>query len=145
MTKFTFADLVGQAEKESTALGASAGAKFTDADMNKAVKLGTAHNYVPVAAGDELEAVAVSLEAFTVNAGFSFGSIVRGGYMRATVDSNAVVTQGALVVAGTQAALGTAQARPVIRAGTPTKFLWRVVDLLTGAGAINTEVIIERI
>lgn len=144
MNKFTFASLVGQSEMRSTALGVSNAAPFGDNDKNKAVKLAANHNYVLVAAGDELEAVVNSLEPNGVNNGFSFGTIYVNGYMEAKVD-NAVVTVGALVVAGAQAALGTAQDYPVVRPGAPTKFLWRVVDLLTGAGAVGSIVVIEKI
>lgn len=144
MTTFHFQPRVGEQDYRSVALGASANAKFSDADKNKAVKLGSASNYVPVTAGDELEAVVEAIAPNTVNNGFSFGTVSVGGRYVAKVD-NAVVAAGDLVVAGAQAALGTVQANVVVRKGTPTKFLWRVIDLLTGAGAVGSLVVIERI
>lgn len=135
---------VGEGDWKSVVLGASTSAKFTDADINKAVKLINNDRYGPVTAGDELEAVVESIEPHTVNSGYSFGTIKQGGRLIAKVD-NATVTLGALVVAGAQSALGTAQDNVIVRGGTPTKFIWRVIDLLTGAGAVGSLVVIEAV
>lgn len=142
MTQFSFLPRVGDSDKKSCALGASTSAKFKDEDMNKAVKLIASGRYGLVTAGDELEGITTSMEPNTVNNGFSYGTIQIQGRQVAKVD-NAVVTIGALVVAGAQAALGTAQDNVVVRPGTPTLFKWRVVDLLTGAGAVASLVVIE--
>lgn len=147
MTAFNFKPRVGDSDKQSTALGASnlLAARFKDEDMNKCVKLAGLSNYVLVAAADELEGVTIAMSPNMVNNGFSFGTIANGGRLEAKIDGASAVVVGDLVLAGAQAALGTAQAVPVVRKGAPTKFLWRVIDLLSGAGAIGTNVIIERI
>lgn len=130
---------------DSAALGASAAAKFGPKDLNKAVKLAGADNYILAADGNDLEGVVITVEAPTVNDGFSFGSVmVRFKHQTATV-SGTDLAVGAAVVCGPQAALGTAQADPVVKAGAGVLFKWRVKSLLGGTGAAGTTVLIEPI
>jgi hypothetical protein len=148
MTDFVFTDLVKDppARVESAALGASTSAKMVTADEGKAVTLASSNNYVLAGVGDEIEGFVSSVEPYTVNGGFSFGGVKRDGRMICEVDASQVstVAVGGLVVAGTQAALGTA-GLPTVKGGTPTIFLWRVLRILTGPGAAGDTVLIERV
>ncbi len=146
---YYIAPRVGEGDKLSVALGASAGAKFSDNDLNKAVKLAANNNYVLVSAGDAIEGSTISMEPFTVNNGFSFGTIQTGGKMIVTiVAAGTTVVVGDQVVAAAQAALGTAQDYPIVRkiaAETPA-IRWRVVSLWkAGTGVAGTQVVIERL
>lgn len=148
MTQFNFQPRVGDSDKISAALGVSNAAKFKDADINKCVKLAANHNYVPVAAGDDIEGVVIAIAPNTVNDGFSFGTVQTGGRLIATVNTATAVVVGDLVNATAQAALGTAQEYPLIQKSADglETFKWRVIDLLSaGTGAQNTQVCIERI
>ena len=147
MTQFHFQPRVGDSDKISAALGVDAESKFTDNDVNKLVKLAANQNYVPVAAGDDIEGVVIAIAPNTVNNGYSFGTVQTGGRLIATVAAANTLAVRDQVVSAAQAALGTAQDYPVVKklaAETPV-FLWRVIDLLTGAGAAGTQVVIERI
>lgn len=130
----------------SAALGASSAAPYGENDIGKGVKLGTAQNYVPVADGDEIEGFVVSLEPFTVNDGFSFGSVQRNGRVHAEVGASQVgnIAVGALVVADVPVALGTAGALKV-KTGTPATYKWRVLRIISGTGATGSTVLIERV
>lgn len=141
MTAFVFTETVPNDDVVSAALGVSANAKFASADLGKAVKLSTAQNYVPVAADDEIEGFVVAVEPFTVNDGFSFGSVQYGGRIKA--QSTGTIAIGGLVVAAAPVALGTAGYAQV-KAGSPTKYLWRMVGNITSPGnsAANTHVVL---
>ena len=145
MTSFVYEELVPQDDIISTALGASTSAKFVSADVDKAVKLAASQNYVPVVSGDEIEAFVVAVEPFTVNGGFSFGSVCYSGRKRVT--AGGTIALGGLVVSGTPVALGTA-GKAVVIAGTPTKYLWRMVRNITNPGnaaATGNEILVERL
>ena len=149
MNKFNFMPRVGDSDKISAALGASTAAKFTDADKNKAVKLatGTNKNYIVCVAGDDIEGVVLSVEPHPVNNGWAFGTVQTGGRMIATVAAGNTLAVRDYVVAAAQSAVGTAQDYPVVQEVTTEEpvFKWRVVDVLTGAGAAGTQVVIERV
>lgn len=142
---FTFGEQLSIEERRiiSAALGASTGAPFGANDVGKAAKMGTLQNYVPVADGDELEGFVNSVEPFTVNAGFSFGTIQRGGDMLVEVIGATPVALRDYVVAGAPVALGTA-GKAKVKPGSPTKFLWRVTRIVTGTGAAGDQVYIRR-
>lgn len=148
MTDFVFAPLVNDppARVESAALGASNAAKMTDNDIGKAVKLGTANNYVLCATNDEIAGFVSTVEPFTVNGGFSFGGVQRDRRMEAVVGTNQVgaIAIGALVVADTQVALNTA-GKATVRSGSPTIFLWRVIRHVTGTGVAGDTVLLEKV
>lgn len=145
MTTFAFTENVPFDTMISAALGASSGAKFADADVGKAVKLGTANNYVPVAAGNEIEGFVNSIEPFTVNDGFSFGGVKIEGRHTAKVGPAQVSTLnvGDYVVADTPVALGTA-GYALVKAGSPTKNLWRCIRIVSGTGVAGDLVLLER-
>lgn len=133
-------------DRVSAALGPNSSTKFTDVDIGKAVKLGTAENYVAVANNDEIEGFVFSVEPWTVNGGFSFGTVQKDG--RAVVEHLAgeatPLAVGDLVVAGTPVALGTAGYAKV-KAGSPTTHKWRVISRMGGNGAAGTKLLIERV
>lgn len=149
MTTFAFTELVnGQpADVVSAALGVNAAGKFVAADIGKPVKLGTVQNYVLAAAGDDIEGFVKALDAYTVNDGFSFGAVLRNTCVVATVDAAQVgnIAVGALVVAGASAALGTADAYPKVKSGAPVTYKWRVLRIITGAGAAGSTILIEKV
>jgi hypothetical protein len=147
MTTFVFTELVPTEKVLSAALGPNTSTKFADADVGKAVKLGSANNYVLVEAGDEIEGFVTSIEPFTVNNGFSFGGVVVSGRVTAEVGANQGGTPmavGDYVVADAPVALGTA-GKAQVKTGTPTKFLWRCVRVVSGTGAAGSTVLLERI
>ncbi len=145
MTDFAFTELVPN-KAESTALGATATNEFSTTDVGKAVKLSTADNHILATNGDEIGGFVNSVEPFTVNDGYSFGGIQKEGRKEAVVGANQVGTMAIddLVVADTQVALGTAGA-PKVKTGTPTRFLWRCIKIISGTGVAGDTVLLERI
>ena len=159
MTTFAFGENVTEALKDtvSCALGAAAASGIGDKDVDKAYKMGTAQNYVPCADGDPIEAFVNVVEAFTVNNGFSFGSVQRRG--RKTVQNGAGQAQLAVgdhVVAYTQLAIGTAGLAQVKKATATAAtddgalnngglYAWRVIRILSGTGVAGDKVLIERV
>ena len=164
MDVFDFGVTVPTGRVVSAALGASNSTKLNDADKGKAVKLIASGTYGLVADGDEIEGILIGIEPNTVNNGFSFGSVQTcylGDRVVAINKGAGALTIGGYVVAAAQAARNTANAgglepAPYVKAGvannptgpvfqSPGTFRWRVVSLLTGAGAVDSEVLIERV
>jgi hypothetical protein len=149
MTTFVFTELVNSphADVVSAALGVNASGKFSDKDIGKPVKMAANNNYVLCAANDEIEGFVSSVEANTVNDGFSFGSVRRDKRMIAQVDAaqTGTLIVGELCVAGTSAALGTANTYPKVIQGAPANFKWRVIRNMTGTGVAGDLVLIEKI
>lgn len=145
MQTFTMQPLVDIVGNFSAALGVNAAGAFTSKDVNKAVKLIGDSKYGLVAAGDEIEGTVEAISPFTVNNGLSFGTVNSRGRRVVTIDNVTAVVVGDTVLAGAQAALGTAQTNTVARKGTPTTFVWRVISLLGSNGAAGTSVLIERV
>lgn len=130
----------------STKLGASASAKVTMNDIGKAMKMGAVSNYLLCADGDELEGFMDSVDAATAG-GFSFGGVAHpdpGFRVEAKVGGATALIVGDYVVAGVQAAIGT-KSLPVVKKGTPANFKYRVINLYTGAGAVGSTVLLEKI
>jgi len=148
MTVFNFTELVQDPlpQIESAALGADADNPFVEADVGKIVKIAASNNYILGTAGDEIEGFVKSIEPYTVNDGWSFGSVQRSGRMTVEVGATeaSTVVPGDLVVCDTQAALGTA-GLPQVQSGAPTTFLWRCIRVVTGTGASGDTVLIERV
>lgn len=159
MTTFAFGENVTDAIKDtvSAALGAAINSGIGQNDLNKAYKMGTAQNYVPCADGDPIEGFVSAVEPFTVNGGFSFGSVQRRG--RKTVQNGAGQTSlavGDYVVAYTQTAIGTEGLAQVKKATATAAtddgamnnsglYAWRVIRILSGTGAAGDKVLIERV
>lgn len=136
-----------RADIVSGALGAAAGAAYSTADIGKFVKLEATSsdaNFVAVEDGNDLEAHIVSVEPYTVNNGFKFGSVQKNG--RAWVinaDAGAVAVGDFVVAAAQTVAIGTAGLTKV-KKGAGVAFKWRVIALKV-AGAVGDEVLIERV
>lgn len=146
MQQFYMQPLVDVIGNDSAALGVSNVLRFTSADINKPVKLIASDTYGLCAAGDEIEATCEAISAFTVNSGFSFGTINKRGRRTVTVGGSSACPFNSLVLAGPNAALNTAVTlNPVVQLGAPTKHLWRVISTLGGVGAVGSNVVIERI
>lgn len=167
MSTFKFKTTVPAPSFMSTALGVTGDANhFKSAyDIGKPVILGTAHNHVLATAGAEIAGFVASIEPFTVNGNFSFGSIQTEGWAIAIVGANQGATPmavGDFVVADTQLALGTVGANQSwtdypgtipslptgptakVKTGTPSKKLWEVMEIITGTGVAGDEVLLRR-
>jgi len=144
MTDFAFTELV-PTEAYSTALGATNTGTFSIADVGKPVKLSASNTYDICVANDEIEGFVSSVESFTVNNGYSFGGIIREGRKEVVVGAaqTGAIAIGSLVVADVQTALGTV-GKAAVKTGVPTKYLWRVVSIVTGTGVSGDVVLVER-
>lgn len=148
MTDFNFTPLVNSphADVVSAGLGSASG-DFASDDIGQVVKLSSANNYIQVSTGDEIEGVVTAVETFTVNDGYSFGSVQKNKRMRAIVaaDEAGTVDPGDLVVAGTPIALGTAGTYPRVKVGAPTVHVWRCIRIISGTGVLGDHIIMERV
>jgi hypothetical protein len=124
-------------------------------EVGKTVKLAGESRYDLTAAGNDIEGVIFAVE-LAPQAGFTIGSVQDEGRLNVTFDGlqatpgTGTVAVGDIVVAGTQAAKGTALTGypKVCKATTPANvvFKWRVVSLgAAGSGAAGTEGVIARI
>lgn len=162
MTDFVFNVVVPLADDSTTtaALGVNGSTPLTDKDLGKAVKLAGNNNYVVCSDGDDIEGVVLSVEPFTVNSGYGFGTVQtkeRFVAKNSNADnSNGPLAVGDFVVAAAQPAVGTAitaissgnqtGVKPTpVKTGSGTNFKWRVISLLGGTGAVNSSVLIERV
>ena len=152
--KFDFTTLTHDPERlnvVSTKLGATTAEKWSDADLGKAMKMGTAGgNHVACVSGDEIEGILDSIDAGGTTDGFVFGGVARGveGARFRAVAAGAINLKG-LVVADDQAPVGQDQGGAVIvKAGTPATFKWRVIANITNPGnnaVANDVVVIEKL
>lgn len=149
MAKFKFNQKVDldRADITEAALGAASGAAFSTNDIGKLVKLevnSVDANFVPVGDGDDIEAHLISVEPFTVNDGFKFGSVQKNGRVWViNADAGAVVVGDYVVGAAQTVAIGTA-GKSNVKKGAGVAFKWRVIAL-KNAGAVGDEVLIERV
>lgn len=128
--------------------------RFTDIELGKGVKLAGLDNYVLAADGDELEGIVLAVDGSTINEGFSWGSVLRATPTVRLIARNGgagAIAVGAYVLAAAQQAIGTANLLaggldpvPNVKAGAPAVYKWRVISLLGGAGAVNSQILIER-
>jgi hypothetical protein len=142
--------LVDPRDNESFALGASNVLPLTSNDLGKPLKLIASDTFGLCAAGDEIEGTLEAIAAFTVNNGFSFGTVNRRGRRIAVNGAVTATPFNDLVLAGPNAARNVKNSTGgftdmVVQHGVPTKYLWRVISTLGGAGAQNSRVCIERI
>lgn len=135
----------GIAKIRSEALGSNAG-QFGSKDVGMMVKLG-ANSCVPCANGNDIYGQVKSVEAFTVNDGYSFGSVKQSHRIEAKVGSNQTgnMAVGDLVVADDQPAFG-AGTGPVglVRTGTPTVHKWQCIRIATD-GSPGDTVLLEKV
>lgn len=150
MTAFKLTETVTASLKNtSAALGASTSTPLTDKDIGKAVKLAAADNYVLCADGDPVEGFLQSVEPWTVNGGFGFGTVQTGDRKRAQVATGATVAVRGFVLAAAQAAVGTANAnnlplvKPVAAFADTLGFTWRVISIESGNGSAGSIVVLE--
>lgn len=149
MTTFVFTETVPTA-LISTALGVaklvgSQGVgEYVSADLNKAVKLSSANNYVLATAGDNIDAFIKAIEPFTVNDGVSFGGVQQEGRVQAVVGTGPLAV-GDLVVADTQVALGT-EGLAKVKLAVPVAGLgyWKVIRIVLGTGIAGDTVLLEK-
>lgn len=160
MAKFQFAVLTPDPNRLNvitSKLGARAGnaienkaglGEYSDAEINKAVKIGPVSNYLLCDDGDEIDGIIDNIDAGGTEDGFTLGGVAR---CNAGQRFNAVVGTGSaklsvddLVVAAAQLPVGTAGDLQV-RDGAPTRHLWRVMRIVTGTGVVGDKVVIEKL
>ena len=76
------------------------------------------------------------------------GGVQRNGRKLAKIGANQSgnIAINALVVADTPSAVGTTDdGYPMVKAGTPTSFKWRVIRIVNGTGNTGSVVLIEKI
>lgn len=152
MSQFAFTNLVNSpmAEIVSAALGDGTTLFLSTDDVGKAVKLGTANNYLLAVDGDDPEGFIWSVEPNTVNNGVSFGAVKTNKRQEAEVGvfhdgvTNAAITVGAQVVVNDQAAIGV-DGKARVRLGVPATFKWRVIRIISGTGITGDSILLERI
>jgi hypothetical protein len=161
MAKFAFAVLTNDPNRLnviSTKLGSRVGTtienkaglgEYSDAEIKKAVKLGTQNNYLLCADGDELDAFVDNIDAGGTEDGWTFGGVARGnvGQRHEVQVASGVATPlviGDLVVAGTQLPVGT-KGLAQVKKGTPALHKYRVMRILTGTGVAGDKVLIEKV
>lgn len=131
----------------STALGAAAGEGFLHKeDFGKAVKMGALANHVLCGADDEIEGFIDSVRGDTVNDGFSFGGVSRGGRHQAVIGAGQGGVTAAVVldyVVGDVQAVAGVEGPAVVKTGAPTTHKWRIINLM-GDGFAGSTVILER-
>lgn len=131
----------------SSALGSAPDNLFRhDKDRGKAVKLSGEGTHDICAGDDEITGFIDSVKGITVNDGYSFGGVRRGGTAEAYVGANQGATPmavGDLVVADTQDAAGV-DGTAKVKTGAPTTRKWEVISV-KGDGLTGSRVILERI
>lgn len=147
MPNFKMLPTTGDASEIITAaLGASGNAsdRLGTSDLGKPLKLGGDSRMVMCAASNEIEGFLVATENFTVNGGYAIGSVQTEGRFEVEIVGATACNPGDYVVAGAVPAAGTKyiNGKPLVQAGSPTKFMWRVVS---GGGAAGATAIIERV
>lgn len=121
----------------TTKLGADKTEKFTDADLGKPMVMGKKGNMVIAADGAEIEGFLDNIDAGGTSDGHVVGGVARhmsGSRVEAVVVGAADVLD--YVVAATNTAAGVDSATPrvgAVKAGTPTKHLWRIIAFVTDA------------
>lgn len=134
---------------DKTALGTPS-PKYTEAEINKAVTLGTDQNFVLCTNDQPIHGFVRVVEPFTVNGGAAFGAIQRRGRIAAEVAATYTVSVGTNVVAAAQAAVGTS-GRALVRPETLTAgvsnagaYVWKVIRIISGNGGAGSVVLLER-
>lgn len=147
---------------DSTCLGTGPDDQYTDKEIGKAVKMADEANYVLCVAGDEIEAFVDNIDAGgTENEGFTFGGVSRGGRhlaligagqgaepakLRDFVVADDQPPRGERIIASSKAP-GTADPNmgvAVVKTGTPTTQMWRIVHIFSGTGAEGSLVVLDR-
>lgn len=160
MAKFQFAKLtadpnrlnvitakLGSRAGNATELKAGLG-EYSDAEINKAVKLGPVSNYLLCADGDEIDGIIDNIDSGGTEDGFTLGGVAR---CNAGQRFEAIVGAGSdqlalddLVVAAAQLPVGT-KGDLQVKKGAPTRHLWRVMRIMTGTGVVGDRVLLEKL
>lgn len=115
----------------------------TSVDIGKPVKM-DGDTVVLCASGDEIYGIVASVEAGSVD-GHSYGGVVCDpGRDAVVIDEAGGLTVGALVVAGTAVAFGTAGPGKVI-AGAPAVHKWQVIGIENDPSVAGEEVLIQKL
>lgn len=139
----------------SAALGAAASEGWGNNDLGKAVKLNALGAYTLCGANDPIEGFLIAIEPYTVNSGFSFGSVQRDKRIQAVLAAGQTgVVVGDIVTGGAQTAIGTATTgapsgrNALVQVetvpGDAGSFVWRVLRLFTD-GEAGSVVLLERV
>lgn len=152
MTTFKRGLTTGEQDiKDSEAIG-KVDDKVNQGDLGKLVKL-SANSFELCVADDLIDGQIDSLQSFTVNDGFPFGTVKKGPRLAVALGAAGTAQIRALVVAGDQEALGasTAKTDPYINGvvevaadQSTSASRWRIYEILGDASAANCKVIIER-
>lgn len=144
MTTFAFTETVPYQTIESAALGTGSGT-WTKTEIGKAVKLGSANNFVFCTDGDAIDGFVNSVDAITVNGGYGFGGVQTDGRRVVQVATGATLAVGDLVIAAAQTALGTAGYAQVKKQATPAAGIkyWKVIAIKSGTGAAGDLVLVQ--
>jgi len=159
MADFQFKPLTHSPERLNvitTKLGVRGQALYSDADVYKAVKMSDNGTHVLCADGDEIEGFIDNIDAGPTANLQAVGGVARGGEgfrVEAQVAAGATpLVWGDRVVAGAQVAVGTKnlgntglKALAQVKAGEPTEFIYRVINLYTGNGAPGSTVLLEKL
>ena len=114
MPKFLLSETIHSYPVNSARLGTT-GTKHTQLENGKAVKLGTADNYVLCAAGDPIQGIQLSsnLDSQGTQDGYAIGGVGHNGYKTVVFDGlqatpgTGTIAIGDFVVTGTVTAFGT--------------------------------------
>jgi len=152
MTEFVFTPLVNDphADVITAALGVDSSNKLNDKDIGKPVILAANNSYELCADGEDIHGFLVSLEAPTVNDGFSFGSVQRDKRFEVQVEAGEIGTAavGTFVCAGIPAvAINVKQtyAQVILKTLAANSERWRVIRVITGTGVAGDRVLIEKV
>ena len=140
MTKLTRGLLVSETDQRDTEMLGDATNQFGIKDVNKPVKYAGVQCDV-CATSDEIVGFIEAIEAATSD-GHTVGTVKKTGRMRVEVGAGTLAVND-LVVAGTQAALGTS-GKAIVISGIPTLYKWAVVWLDVD-GTAGTTVVLERV
>lgn len=113
-----------------------------DGDQGKPVTLSGSSEFTLAADGDNFDGVIFSIDTKYPDGSY-VGTVKRQPMLRKrAINAGAgALTVGATVLAAAQTVSGT-EGLPRVKAGAGG---WRVVELLTGAGAVGEEVVIEKV
>lgn len=115
MTNFVFSELIPVSENVQSGQLGTTTAQYSANDVGRAVTLGTASNFKEVTtAGEEIDGFIIAVEPFTVNNGYSFGSVMREGRKWCQYEANTVTT--ALI--GRRVKASTTASQPAVVAPT---------------------------
>lgn len=147
MPTFKMKPTTGDVEEIITAaLGATGNAvdRLGTVDLGKPLKLIGTSRMGMCSAGNEIEGFLVATENFTVNGGYAIGSVQVEGRFEVEISGGTACNPGDYVVSAAVPAAGTkyTNGKPLVQAGAPAKFLWRVVE---GGGAAGNTAVIERV